>query len=53
MKNERAEGRAEGRAESLLATAQRLKEMGMDTDFICKATGLSPEDIEKEHGSEQ
>lgn len=36
-----AEGRAEGRAEGILDTAKNLRAMGMSSDDIQKATGLS------------
>ena len=50
-----AEGRAEGRAEgevigetkAKLEMARNLKAMGMTSDIITKATGLSAEEIEK------
>ncbi|MEE0996021.1 MAG: hypothetical protein U0L74_01395, partial [Paludibacteraceae bacterium] len=46
----RAEGEAagleKGRAEEKLATARNLKRLGIDSDKISKATGLTPEDIE-------
>ena len=50
-----AEGRAEGRAEGLeqgrmeerLSTARNLKKLGIASDTIAQATGLSLEEIEK------
>ncbi|MBO5988146.1 MAG: hypothetical protein J6Q03_01535, partial [Paludibacteraceae bacterium] len=42
----RAEGLEKGRAEEKLATARNLKLLGIDSDKISKATGLTPEDIE-------
>ncbi|MEE1541992.1 MAG: hypothetical protein UF067_05950, partial [Paludibacteraceae bacterium] len=42
----RAEGLEKGRAEEKLATAKNLKRLGIDSDKISKATGLTPEDIE-------
>lgn len=46
MKNERAEGRAEGRAEEKIAIAKSLKELGIPTDQIATATGLTMVEIE-------
>ena len=43
----RVEGRAEGRAEGILLVAQKLKSLGMTTQDICVATGLSAEEIER------
>jgi len=57
MKNERAEGRAEGieeglakgraegRAEGVLSVAKQLLMMGMNTEQVVQATGLSVEEI--------
>lgn len=42
-----AEGRAAGRREGLLATARKLKRMGMDAADIAEATGLGAAEIEK------
>ena len=42
-----AEGLAEGRMEEKTANARNLKALGVSTDIIMKATGLSAEDIEK------
>ena len=44
----RAEGRAEGEAkghETLLATARRMLEDGLQADAVAKYTGLSPEEV--------
>lgn len=43
----KAEGRAEGLAEGRLSMAQNLKRLGISTDIISQATGLSAADIEK------
>ena len=43
---ERAEGRAEGRAEEKIAIARNLKQMGMTTEAIIQATGISASEIE-------
>lgn len=42
----RAEGRAEGRMEEKLEVAKNLKQLGISTDAIAQATGLSREEIE-------
>ena len=42
----RAEGRAEGEATGVTKVARQMLLMGMDTDTIGKATGLTPEQIE-------
>lgn len=42
-----AEGLAEGRAEERLCNARKFKALGVPTDLIAKATGLSQEEIEK------
>ena len=42
-----AEGREAGRREGLLATARKLKRMGMDAADIAEATGLGAAEIEK------
>ena len=39
------EGIKEGMAKSKLEDAQNLKRLGVSTDIIAKATGLSPEEI--------
>ena len=39
-------GREEGRAEEKLENARKLKALGVDAAIICKATGLSPEEVE-------
>jgi predicted transposase/invertase (TIGR01784 family) len=39
------EGRAEGRAEGIKATALKLKEMGLPTEQIMMATGMSENDL--------
>ena len=39
------EGRAEGKKENQIEIARKLKSMGMETDFIVQATGLSVDDI--------
>lgn len=44
---ERAEGRAEGRAEEKAAIARNLKALGMTTEQIVQATGLTKEEVEK------
>lgn len=41
------EGRAEGRAEEKLENARNLKSLGVSTEIIMKAIGLSAEEIEK------
>ena len=41
------EGRAEGRAEGILSVASNLIKMGLSTESITQATGLSPKEIEK------
>ncbi len=46
INTERAEGRAEGREEGIIEVARNLKSMGMPTDAISKATGLSGKEIE-------
>ena len=43
----RAEGIAEGRVEERLANARNLKTLGISTEVIMKATGLSAEEIEE------
>ena len=40
------EGRAEGRAEGIKDTALKLKEMGLSTEQIMVATGLSKSEID-------
>ena len=42
----RAEGRTEGRAEGIKETALKLKEMGLSTEQIMVATGLSKSEID-------
>lgn len=42
----RAEGRAEGEREASLRNAKRLKQLGIDSETISKATDLPIEDIE-------
>ena len=42
----RMEGRAEGRMEEKLEVAKNLKQLGISTDAIAQATGLSLEEIE-------
>lgn len=42
-----AQGRAETRAETLLATARKMKSMGLADDVIAQATGLAEDDIKK------
>lgn len=44
---ERAEGRAEGRAETQTAIARNLKSLGLSTEQIQAATGLSAKEIEQ------
>lgn len=46
LKKGREEGRKEGREEGLYQTARQLKAMGMNHSDICRATGLSMEEIE-------
>ena len=41
------EGRMEGKMEERLEIANNLKSLGVDITAIHKATGLSPEEIEK------
>ena len=43
----RAEGRAEGRSEEKLEIAKKMKTMGLPSESIAQATGLSIEEIEK------
>ena len=43
----RMEGRMEGKMEERLEIANNLKSLGVDITAIHKATGLSPEEIEK------
>lgn len=43
----RAEGRAEGEKSKQLEIARNLKRMGLSTADICKATGLSAEEVER------
>ena len=43
----RAEGRAEGRIEQNLENARNFKALGVSTEIIMKATGLTAEEIEK------
>ena len=49
MKNERREGyeegRAEGRAEGALLIARNLKQMGLSTSDVMKATGLTAAEL--------
>ena len=45
IKEGREEGIKEGMAKSKLEDAQNLKRLGVSTDIIAKATGLSPEEI--------
>lgn len=42
----RDEGRAEGRAESLAKVAANMIALGMDSEIICAATGLTYEEVE-------
>ena len=42
----RAEGHAEGRAEGMKETARNLKRIGVQTEIIMHATGLSAEEID-------
>jgi predicted transposase/invertase (TIGR01784 family) len=42
----REAGRAEGRTEAMIETARNLKNIGVNTEIIIRATGLSAEDIE-------
>ena len=42
----RAEGRAEGKATEKIATAKRLKAMGLDVQVIAEATQLTPDVIQ-------
>ena len=41
----RAEGRAEGRADTLIETARKMKQIGLDNPAIAAVTGLSEEEI--------
>ena len=43
----RLEGRAEGIKEGIMETARKMKELGLDANMICAATGLSSEEIER------
>lgn len=43
----RIEGRAEGRAEEKLLIAKNLKAIGLPTESIVQATGLSASEIEQ------
>ena len=45
MQEGREDGIKEGMAKSKLEDAQNLKRLGVSTDIIAKATGLSPEEI--------
>ena len=40
-------GEAKGETKGKTETAINLYQMGMDRDFICQATGLSPEIVQK------
>ena len=40
------EGRAEGRSEAMKETARNLKRIGVQTEIIMHATGLSAEEID-------
>lgn len=42
----RAEGRAEGKAESRLEIARKMKSLGMTTELIVAATGMTTDEIE-------
>ena len=50
LKKGHAEGRAEGRIEGerikQLEIARNLKKLGLNTEAICQATGLSPQEVE-------
>lgn len=46
LESAKVEGRAEGVEQAKFETARNLLAMGMDTDVILKATGLTAEDIE-------
>ena len=46
MKEGRAEGMKEGRAEGMKETARNLKRIGVQTEIIMHATGLSAEEID-------
>ena len=43
----RAEGRAEGQQEERLKNARNLKQLGVSSEIIMQATGLSKEELEK------
>ncbi|WP_301890400.1 PD-(D/E)XK nuclease family transposase [Bacteroides caecimuris] len=45
LKQGRAEGRVEGRVEERIENARKLKKLGVATDIISQATGLSAEEI--------
>ena len=45
MKNERREGYEEGRAEGALLIARNLKQMGLSTSDVMKATGLTAAEL--------
>ena len=47
INTERAEGRAEGRAEEKIAIARNLIKMGLSTEAIIQATGMSASEILK------
>ena len=51
MQREREEGLLEGMEKGMqkgiLSTAKKMKEIGVSSDIISNATGLSIEDIEK------
>lgn len=47
LKREAWEQREDGRNEEKRETASKLNKMGMQTDFIAKATGLSDSEIEE------
>ena len=46
MAFERQKGQAEGREEGKLEVARNLKQMGLATEAIARATGLTAETIE-------
>jgi len=42
----RAEGRAEGKAEGKIEVAKNLLKLGMSSEQVCQATGLTPEQVQ-------
>ena len=42
----RAEGRTEGEAKSKTEIAKKMKDEGLEVEFIARVTGLTKEDVE-------